>query len=305
MQGISGRSGGVVGEESQLYPADRRLPIRQSERCGRGWAETSRAVSSRLQLPLRASSVRHVVRRRLFHAMIRDELPGAHRPRPVNLALPAYGHCSPLLPHPRLARRLYMSTAPSVDAVLAGGARPPDYSPPATGIQPGQDASEAFKGGIVKRAMEKTADKLHRRQSSSSSSSSGRPQLSQSQPALPGGSPTRRIFTLSRKGKERMPVEGDGAQLHPTSAGHIVSKHGLDETPKAQSQMLSPAPRPDRHRRGSSQTSTTPADDESPFITPRSPPFGPTRSLMNIFRGDGTVSLRRVHALPITHLFRP
>lgn len=191
-----------------------------------------------------------------------------------------------------------MSTAHPVDAVHAGGAGSSDYSPPATGTQPGQDASaEAFKGGIVKRAMEKTADKLHRRQSSSSSSSSSRPQLSQSQPALPGGSPTRRMFTLSRKGKERMPAEGDGAQLYPTSAGHRVSKHGLDETPKSMSQMLSPGVRPSTHRRKTSQTSLAPADDESPFITPRSPPFGPTRSLMNIFRGDGTVSLRAVHTI--------
>lgn len=111
----------------------------------------------------------------------------------------------------------YTSAAHPVDAVQAGGTRSPHYSPPATGIQPAQDASaEAFKGGIVKRALEKTADKLRRRQSSSSSESSSRPQLSQSQPALPGGSPTLRMFTLSRKGKERMAAEGDGSQLHPT-----------------------------------------------------------------------------------------
>lgn len=62
-----------------------------------------------------------------------------------------------------------------------------------------------------------------------------------------------------------------------------------DEVPSSQSQFLAPSLglRPS-HRRKTSQTSTH-AEDDSPFITPRSPPFGPSRSIMNIFRGDGSV----------------
>ena len=70
----------------------------------------------------------------------------------------------------------------------------------------------------------------------------------------------------------------------------IVPDVRLDESRTAHSQLLSPVSRPLGHRRKSSQSSSQQADDDSPFITPRSPPFGPSRSFLNIFRGDGSVS---------------
>lgn len=64
-----------------------------------------------------------------------------------------------------------------------------------------------------------------------------------------------------------------------------------DETSATQSQLVGTALglRP-FHRPKTSQTSSH-GDDDSPFITPRSPPFGPSKSIMNILRGDSSVSI--------------
>lgn len=97
--------------------------------------------------------------------------------------------------------------------VVGAGVEPPDYtssssSPPNT--YPPLSPPES-KSGIVRRAMEKTADKLNRR-----SSVSAKTQMSQSQPALPVATSPKRIFSLSRKGKERSSIDGEGA-YHETS----------------------------------------------------------------------------------------
>ncbi|KAI0343992.1 hypothetical protein BDW22DRAFT_1355240 [Trametopsis cervina] len=158
-----------------------------------------------------------------------------------------------------------MSENHSVKAIIQGAEGPPDYEHTSSKprLSTGGSPTES-RTSVVRRAVGKTADKLYR------SKSPGTPdQLSQSQPAVSSG--TRRMFSLSRKGKERAPPEGE------------------DEPPTAQSQVLSPTLglRPS-HRRKTSQTSAR-GDDDSPFITPRSPPFGPSRSILNIFRGDGSM----------------
>ncbi|EKM60816.1 uncharacterized protein PHACADRAFT_246979, partial [Phanerochaete carnosa HHB-10118-sp] len=108
-------------------------------------------------------------------------------------------------------------------AVLQGVEGPPDYDQPAT--VPSRTSSETHtsstesKSGIVKRAMERTADKLHRSKSSVTGAS-----LSQSQPLLPAGS-HKRHFSRGKKGKERLSADGDGASrsellLHAQSSVH-------------------------------------------------------------------------------------
>jgi hypothetical protein len=69
----------------------------------------------------------------------------------------------------------------------------------------------------------------------------------------------------------------------------------IDETPATQSQLVGVGlGLRSFHKPQTAQTSSH-VDDDSPFITPRSPPFGPSKSIMNILRGDSTVStcLRR------------
>lgn len=93
-------------------------------------------------------------------------------------------------------------------AVLQGVEGPPGYDQPAT--VPSRTSSETHtsptesKSGVVKRAMERTADKLHRSKTSVTGVA-----LSQSQPSLPAGS-HKRHFSRSKKGKERLSADGDG-----------------------------------------------------------------------------------------------
>ncbi|RPD81684.1 hypothetical protein L226DRAFT_577428 [Lentinus tigrinus ALCF2SS1-7] len=118
----------------------------------------------------------------------------------------------------------------------------------------GETVSDS-KGRVVKRAMEKTADKLSR----------GKSLLSQSQPALPLPG-HRRMFSLTRgKGKER---QTDGEQ-------HVSRSQVLASPPS------SPPLSPRRHPRVSGAT----GEDDSPFITPSSPSLGPARPESLIFRG--------------------
>lgn len=180
-----------------------------------------------------------------------------------------------------------ISSAPPVEAVVQGVEGPPNYDQPRS-TQPSseiQTSPTESRSGLVKRAMEKTADKLHRNKSAPQRTS----QLSQSQPSLPMGSSSKRVFSLSRKGKERVSADGHGALSLSYEYPSAVPEHSPDETATAQSQLLGPVSRPSGHRRKSSSTSGHQADDDSPFITPRSPPFGPSRSFLSIFRGDGSV----------------
>ncbi|KAH9947944.1 hypothetical protein B0H21DRAFT_690917 [Amylocystis lapponica] len=124
------------------------------------------------------------------------------------------------------------------------------------------------KAGIVKRAMEMTADKLGR------SRSVGSKQISQSQPALPAQSP-RRIFSLSSRNRTR-------------------EKSDLRNDAAAQSQvLLSPSSPPTSSilasLRGHRRMSSGAMDDDSPFITPRSPLFGPSKPEQSTFRGQGSM----------------
>lgn len=105
------------------------------------------------------------------------------------------------------------NTSPGIpiQVVVQGVEGPPDYDQPAPPHPEPEPSSltEPRPSGIVKRAMEKTADKLHRSKSAATRPS----QLSQSQPSLPAGSQHKRVFSLSRKGKERMSADGIGALL--------------------------------------------------------------------------------------------
>lgn len=153
-----------------------------------------------------------------------------------------------------------MSDDPFIQPILAVPEGPPEYPANSSGAQ------LSPKRSIVKRAIDKTTDKFQ-----------SRAQLSQSQPSLPSSQGNRRVFSLTRaKSKER--------QLNE------------DEPATSQSSSLSPTHPPSFLRRlssGGKQIQVTPAtpqlEDESPFITPRSPPFGPTKSMFNIFRGDGSM----------------
>ena len=99
---------------------------------------------------------------------------------------------------------------------------PPDMAPPPSGpgLTPTPDGSptEQTRSGIVKRAMEKTADKLSR-----SRSAPAKPQLSQSQPSIsPPGH--RRLFSLSRKGKEKLAADDEGKHCGPVT----TDRHSYD-----------------------------------------------------------------------------
>lgn len=99
-----------------------------------------------------------------------------------------------------------MSEDASVKALVQGVEGPPNYEPPLP-KSPAEESPTEVKGGIVKRAMEKTADRLHRTVSAGNKS-----QLSQSQPSLPVTG-HKRIFSLSRKGKERVTLDGEGTSV--------------------------------------------------------------------------------------------
>lgn len=98
----------------------------------------------------------------------------------------------------------------AVKAIVQGVEGPPDYEPSSTNSPPADS-----RGSIVRRAMEKTADRLH-----GSKSPSSKAQLSQSQPALPLPG-HKRMFSLSRKGKEKAAQGGDGAHTFTHSADCI------------------------------------------------------------------------------------
>ncbi|KAH8100480.1 hypothetical protein BXZ70DRAFT_937353 [Cristinia sonorae] len=149
--------------------------------------------------------------------------------------------------------------------IIQGIEGPPNYSPNAASDSPADlSTSPDTRTGIMKRAMGKTTD---RRSKSIGHKSSA---MSQSQPALPTSGTHRRIFSLSRsKGKEKVSADDDLAT--------------------AQSQFVTSPSSPTMPRRLSGKAMAVGQEDDSPFITPRSPPFGPTRSVFNIFRGDGSL----------------
>lgn len=172
---------------------------------------------------------------------------------------------------------LAMSEESSVRVIAQGVEGPPNYDQP-------PPRSPGSPGSFVRRTVERATDKLHRNKSPSKT------QLSQSQPALSLQGPRSVFHRSSWKGKERAIQGGKGKFAQAPLC--ISLTLGSDEVPSIQSQFLTPptsSMRPS-HRRKVSQTSTH-ADDDSPFITPRSPPLGPSRSILNIFRGDGSVSI--------------
>ncbi|CAL1696325.1 unnamed protein product [Somion occarium] len=122
-----------------------------------------------------------------------------------------------------------------------------------------QVGASGFNVARVKRVMEKTADTLNR----------SRSLLSQSQPSLPIMPSAHRRFLTRGKGKERASND--------------------DDLSTAQSQTLSGITTTSVLRRTSGRVPASHSNDDSPFITPKSPPFGPTRSMFNIFRGDGSM----------------
>ncbi|TCD70641.1 Sterol 3-beta-glucosyltransferase [Steccherinum ochraceum] len=143
---------------------------------------------------------------------------------------------------------------------------PPEYpSNPSLDRSAELSTSPDARTGIMKRAMGKTADRLSRSRSAGKQT----PSMTQSSPALPV-SGHRRIFSLNRsKGKEKASTD--------------------DDLTTAQSQLVASPTSPSLPRRLSGRSTVAAQDDDSPFITPRSPPFGPTRSVFNIFRGDGSL----------------
>ncbi len=175
-----------------------------------------------------------------------------------------------------------------VKVLVAGTEGPPEYTS-SSPLQPPETARPTdTRSGIVKRAMEKTAGKLTRTITPGS-----RAQLSQSQPSLPATSP-KRIFGMSRKGKERSSTDGDGEQHNLRLLWRSHNCRSCDSV-IAHSQLVGQEASVRSSGRRKSSSTAPQAEDDSPFITPRSPHFGPTRSLLNIFRGDGSVSTPYMH----------
>ncbi|CCM01613.1 uncharacterized protein FIBRA_03674 [Fibroporia radiculosa] len=135
------------------------------------------------------------------------------------------------------------------------------------------DATES-KSRFVKRAIEMTADKLTR-----SKSAGNKSQLSQSQPSLPAQTPSRILSLRNRgKGKEKSngsssPGEGDPSDFH----SQLLPSPRLNERSSA------------TYRRQMRPASSRSKDDDSPFITPRSPSLGPKRPELQTFRGTGSI----------------
>ncbi|RDX56200.1 hypothetical protein OH76DRAFT_1396537 [Lentinus brumalis] len=144
----------------------------------------------------------------------------------------------------------------------------PPAATPTTAVSPPTSPSSAsgepvsdIKGGVVKRAMDKTVDKLGR----------GKSLLSQSQPSLPPPA-HRRMFSLTRgKGKERQ-----------TAGEQTISRSQVLSSPPS-----SPPLSPRKHTRVSGAT----GEDDDPFITPSSPSLGPSHPESLVFRG-----FRSMHA---------
>ncbi|KAI0757283.1 hypothetical protein C8Q80DRAFT_1265234 [Daedaleopsis nitida] len=137
-------------------------------------------------------------------------------------------------------------------------------SHPAIAISPAIDPASGetitdYKGNVVRRAMEKTADKLVR----------GKDLLSQSQPTLPQPG-QRRVFSLARGMSRERQHDGTPNASAPSQ------------------QLSSPPTSPPRSPR---RQHRAPRDDDSPFITPTSPSLGPSRPENLIFRG-----FRSMHA---------
>ena len=101
-----------------------------------------------------------------------------------------------------------MADDPPVKLIAAPAQGPPNYPTLSAPRTPPILPSSESRSNIVKRAMGKTADRLNR-----SISLGSKNQMSQSQPSLPVSSSPKRIFSLSRKGKERSTADEDGARI--------------------------------------------------------------------------------------------
>lgn len=112
-----------------------------------------------------------------------------------------------------------------VNPVVQGVEGPPNYETSHT--VPSRSSSEAHtsptesKSGIVKRAMEKTADKLHRSKSAVTKTT-----LSQSQPSLLAGS-HKRVLSRSKKGKERLSADTEGTRVQLCHVLHTALNTAL------------------------------------------------------------------------------
>ncbi|EMD41640.1 glycosyltransferase family 1 protein [Gelatoporia subvermispora B] len=130
------------------------------------------------------------------------------------------------------------------------------------------ESTNDSRGGIIRRAVGMTADRLGR------SGSLGKAQLSQSQPTLPTQAP-RRLLSLSNKAKGKEKAHTTDSAVHE------------GDTPAASTQTsTSLAPTLAAAYRRKQHTSTT-GEEDSPFITPGSPPLGPSRP--DLFRGFGSM----------------
>lgn len=126
------------------------------------------------------------------------------------------------------------------------------------------------KSIFVKRAIEVAADKLGRRRSIGAKS-----QLTQSQPALPASSSTFSRLRHRRSGKEK--ANGEGSEGDTATQSQILPSSQLTQGSSSVT------------RRGLHRFSIRARDDDSPFITPRSPSLGPRRPDIGIFRGAGSI----------------
>ncbi len=160
-------------------------------------------------------------------------------------------------------------------------------SPPTSHSSASGETVTDFTSGVVKRAMDKTVDKLAR----------GKSLLSQSQPSLPPPG-HRRMFSLTRgKGKERQ-TAGASIPFLVTSKGSHNRIITLGEQPISRSQVLSSPPSspplsPRKHPRVSGAT----GEDDDPFITPSSPSLGPSHPESLVFRGFRSVRLFRTSSM--------
>lgn len=171
-------------------------------------------------------------------------------------------------------------TSPAHSAV-PGIEGPPNYPSDSTEQKSSDvNASGSVSPSFVKRAMD-TADKLNK---------STRSLLSQSQPSLPAISPSRRNIISRGKGKEKA-TSNDGKRLGVRMCMADIHSVVFDRPVADETTTAQPSNPNSVLRRTSGRLAASLMNDpnDSPFITPRSPPFGPTRSMFNIFRGDGSV----------------
>ena len=191
-------------------------------------------------------------------------------------SLPGPSIFSPHLTHPVMAqdgRPDSPSTTPVSSPTISAS---PSSDHSSTSVQTATDK----KGTSVKSLMENTSDRLGKNKSL----------LSRSQPALPQSSHKRMLGLTRGHGKERQTQAGAlFAFLADLGSDLTFDLSAVSEDqPTSHSQQLPPSSPPHSPRKPHRFPGVL-GDDESPFITPTSPPLGPSCPESLIFRGFRSV----------------